>query len=565
MNTLLQTTNSTGSCQPTGSTSPTSATIKTAFTGQDSPTAYSEAAKFNDNPPSLKDAKPLDPFIPRTTSTGGHSEGILDDSDDLDAKLLTIDEPKEPVELENGPLLFIEGDKVQTNLPALAEKFAADHSVAYSTERNSFFVYDTGEGVWVKETNHDIMWLVSSFVKSIAFEKKAIVLLTKRTPALVKSIMAFAQGCAPMGSPPPSSAQLVAVANGVLDLSGKEPVLLPHRKEYYFTSKIPVAYDPEAKCPRFLAELLEPALPDKDDIGLLQRDWGRMLVPGNRAQRFGILSGRGGSGKSLAVSVFERIQGVDRIAHLRTDKLNTRFETHNFQGRDLLVAKDVAPDFLAAKGASVIKSLTGGDRFETEKKYGGKFAMRGSFYTIITSNSRLPIDIKDDETAWRRRILFYEFSRANPGRIITDFEDILVGDEGEGILTWLIEGYFAHRCELEEYGDFQLTEKQKRRIENLVLESQGNVAFLKESISRGEGNLSVEEIFQKYVAYCRNRGWTAFSHQRFCKELAVLMPEHFDSVRDTHITRNETTVRGYKGVVFTAEAGNVDAPLSVAS
>lgn len=81
-----------------------------------------------------------------------------------------------------------------------------------------------------------------------------------------------------------------------------------------------------------------------------------------------------------------------------------------YQGKSILVGKDVSHDYLLKNGAAMIKSLTGGDWLETEQKYGGKFGMRGTFFVIITANSRLPIAIaiNGDASAWRRRLVFEE-------------------------------------------------------------------------------------------------------------------------------------------------------------
>lgn len=79
-----------------------------------------------------------------------------------------------------------------------------------------------------------------------------------------------------------------------------------------------------------------------------------------------------------------------------------------YQGRSILVGRGVSHDYPLKNGAAMIKSLTGGDRLETEQKCGGKFGMRGTFFVIITANSRLPIAINGDASAWRRRLVFEE-------------------------------------------------------------------------------------------------------------------------------------------------------------
>ena len=135
-------------------------------------------------------------------------------------------------------------------------------------------------------------------------------------------------------------------------------------------------------------ELLGPALAP-EDIDLLQRFLGAVLLGGNAAQRFLILYGGAALGKSTLVTLVEWLIGLDNVAHFRADHLASRFETSAFRDKVLLTAKDVPGDYLAHKGAKMIKALVGGDFFEAEIKYGGKSRLHGNFNLIVTSNSRL--------------------------------------------------------------------------------------------------------------------------------------------------------------------------------
>lgn len=492
----------------------------------------SSPAKLTSPPFSDDPDVSLQEHVPVADNASG-GENILDDEGD-------------------GPLFFVDGEKIKPNLLALVKKFVREQMVAFSVKQNGFYVYDSNEGVWVLRHATFMTWLALDFLKDVVKAKKAEAFLPNLTPALAKSLLELVKGCSPLGEPPPASAQLVPVGNGVLDLSGEAPQLRPYRSEDWFTWKIRFAYNPDATCSRFLGDVIRPCLADPSDVSLLQRDWGRMLVGGNRAQRICIIFGAGGSGKTLAVSVVENIIGLHACAHLRTSNLGGRFETHSFHGKTILVAKDVKPDFLANGGAAVIKSLTGADRFQTEQKYGGKFDIRGSFYVVVTSNTPLPIALNDDEQAWRRRLLVYQFSRRAPDRIIPDFEEILVNEEGEGILAWLVQGYLAHRAELEEDGDFKLTPEQRQRVEDLLLESKGHTEFVRTAIEAGDGDITTSEVHEAYLAHCRSRGWKPIPRQKFLTDLPDLMEDHHGSSRRNDVIRDNVAVRGFKGVVFTA-------------
>lgn len=538
--------------------------ISTSSTLPTTPHAYSEATSSPVRSSALEMADEMEstPPVPVTDGSDGfyaHETSTAPASDGSDGfpaqkTSTTPTAHLDEVEQAEGPVLFIDADKVKPNLPALAKQYSLQEGIAYCAKTGSFHSYEPIPRIWVPRDQCWMQWSVSRYLKGVADKKDAVMLLIKRTPGLTKSILEFVKGCAPMGTPVTSLEECVAVKNGMLVLSAAEAVLRPRGPKDWITSYIPVDYDPNATCPRFLNEVLKPALKDPNDVSLMQKDWGRTLVPGNKAQRFSIVIGGGGSGKSLVISVFEKLIWKGRFAHLRTNHLPTRFETHSYQGKDVLVAKDVPPDFLSNGGAAMLKSLTGADHFQTEKKYGGKFELRGDFYVNVTSNSRLTISIQDDEQAWRRRMLVYIMDREAPERVIPNFADIIVAEEGEGVLSWLVQGYTAHRAELQEKGDFILTDEQRQRIEDVILESKGQTEFVRTSVVAGEGDLTSDEIYQRYIANCRARNWKPISRQKFLKELPDLMEEFHDTGKRNDILRSGSARKGFKRVQFAAAA-----------
>lgn len=453
---------------------------------------------------------------------------------------------------EYGPLVLIDGNRSTPNQIAIAARYAHDEDAAFSEIEGKHFLFSQDEGIYVAQSLPQAVRSVSSYVKRFADRLSTPDILAKRTQAFCKGILKFLESVSPMRQPPSPERMLVAVKNGVLDLSGDEPKLLPHSREYGFTQKLPWSYNPDAKCDRFLEELLYPALPDMDDVALLQRDFGRQLISGNRAQTISLMFGDGGSGKSVLASLHEHIVGTGRVANLRTHLLHaSRFETHDFHGKCVLLGKDVHPEFLNNGGAAVLKSLTGADRLQTEKKFGGKFELRGTFFVIVTSNGKLLLLAQQDMTAWRRRLVVYFFSRTPPEKRVANFDEVLLREEGDGILAWYVRGFMQHKEELEQHGRLVLTDKQQRRVDDLLMESDGQREFLKMNVVKGAGTLSVEEIWQAYVFFARERGWRIPSKQAFCTELPEVMLELFGVERDNHIMRMRSAVRGYKGVNFT--------------
>lgn len=323
------------------------------------------------------------PKAPLTKKNAPHtnptSNNAPDNQDDDKAK------HREKIAEEHGSILINEGEKPKLNPVAFAALFAETRKVAFRTRDKQFFQFHDKEGIWAPVSSNSLIKQMAATLKELADEFKAPELLVKRKTGQLKDLLHLVGACRGFSEPPPPVGAFLPIANGVLNLSADAPVLLPNSPDYWFTEKIPFVYNQEAQCERFLNELIRPALPDPDDVLLLQRDLGRQLFAGNEAQTIAILEGEGGSGKSVLISIIEAIISLSKVGYLRSNQLTGRFETHGFIGKSTLVGKDVLPDYLNNQGAAVIKSLTGADRVQTEQKYGGKHDMRGSFY--VTSST----------------------------------------------------------------------------------------------------------------------------------------------------------------------------------
>lgn len=496
------------------------------------------------NPVALVEAKDQTSLSPHKSQDNACAATTTTVSSELSTNPGGKDDPV----AEQEPLILDADGKAAFDELAVATAFAREMKVAYYPENRQFYRFNSEEGLWELLDRHQAMVLIVSYLKALATKCDVAGLKRKAKPATGRSILELVKGHAML--PSPRSTELLPVANGVLDLAGERPELRSYQAEDGFTGKIPVNFVPSATCPRFLNELVQPALSDADDVALLQRDFGRQLVPGNHAQTISLITGEGGTGKSVLVSIFERLIGSHQVAQLRSDKLNGRFETHGFIGKSVLVGKDVDQDYLLHSGASTIKALTGGDLLHAEQKYGGKVAHRGNYYVTITSNHRLLIEPKGDQTAWRRRLICYEFKRERPAMRIAGFDKVLVAEEGSGILNWLITGFLSHRQELAECGGFRLTSQQMHRVDALLMESDAVRSYLSAEVVIAKRNVTVSELWEGFVAFALDRGWRLPPPQTFQTELAILMREMHGIERSNHVLRNKKTVRGFNGVML---------------
>ncbi len=445
---------------------------------------------------------------------------------------------------------------VVINQVFFAALYADENHILYDAEAGLFFAYESSTGVWKKKTPDLIKNEFGQLIRRVAQDIGNEDLERKRTESLLRALAILLKGQVEKEKPferRKEDAGIIHLTNGMLDLRENPPVPREFSPEFYSRNITPVALDEDAQCPRFLKELVLPAV-GKENVLLIQKMAGSCLLGQNLIQRFWILEGTPGGGKSTFVNVLVKVLGVHNQTELRTEHLDKRFEVFNYLGKTLLIGVDVPGRFLNQSGASKIKGLTGGDYLAAEKKNGGQYTVKGDFNVIITCNSRLHLRMDGDGEAWRRRLIRVVIKKYKPEQPIPNFAEILLEEEGPGILNWMIKGAFKVLQEIEEHGTIQLTEKQREARDALLLESDSISQFVRNGIERASGHdLTMEEIVKRYFKFCEGKGWQAKRIRQVKTELPGAMLEIHHVGKSNSITRSnsvekERTQRGFRGV-----------------
>jgi len=156
-------------------------------------------------------------------------------------------------------------------------------------------------------------------------------------------------------------------------------------------------------------------------------------------------------------------------------------------GKTLLLGADVKAKFLSERGAHRLKALVGGDILEAERKTSNKqFSIAGNFNVMITSNSRLRVNLEGDQSAWRRRLAIVRYERPYNRKTIPDIHEKLLQAEGSGILNFYLEGVQKLFRDIQETGNLVLSERQRQRVDALLSESDSLRIFLRESRHRAQ-------------------------------------------------------------------------------
>ena len=343
--------------------------------------------------------------------------------------------------------------------------------------------YQPETGLWKTIPDAELLKLVSQQLLAYSRQYDVPWLAAKRTNKTCKDIKAFiAAEQAEQSKFTKPCRNVIHVRNGMLRIRPDGTVSFEKfSPDYYSKNRSEIDYKPGAKCPMFLEKLLVRCM-KPDDIECIQLYVGQCLLGINLSQTFLMLTGTAGAGKSTLVNVIEAIVNRENCTELRLDLMADRFELYRLLDKTLLTAKDVKSNFLTSKGAYVLKALVGGDTKTAEAKGRNEtFDIEGTFNAIITANTTLTVDIDADNSAWDRRMRWIEYncepvkkSDKNP-----ELKDVLLKEEGSGILNWAIEG----ACKLiTNGGQIPRSEEQTKRIKALLLESDSVRSFIEEMV-----------------------------------------------------------------------------------
>jgi len=452
------------------------------------------------------------------------------------------------------------GQVTKVNESFWAGLHLAEHIELFEPDEKCFYRYDPKSGLYEPTSEDIIKQEISERILEVSRQDNQPSLEKKRENTTLNSIVGQLRGIAERrGCFAKKVRAFVHLANGVITLSDEGRFDLDNfSPDFYSRNQSPIVYDPNACCNRFLNELLMPAV-NSDDVMLIQKYLGLCLLGDNLIQRFLILDGKEGRGKSTLALIVQSLIGNRNVAQLRTQHLNSRFELYRLLKRTLLVGVDVPGDFLSEKGAQVIKGLVGGDMLDAEQKGGnGNFQLKGNFCVVITSNSRLHVRFDGDMGAWKRRTLIVRFEAPPPSLKISHFNELLIKEEGSGILNWALEGLSLALEDIKAQGDIKMTEKQAGRVDALMAESDSVRHFLREKVERNEGSdLTIQEIIEAYAEYCPVMGWVAKPITTIQRELEGLMLELFRTSKANSIKRNGKDGKGFRYVNFKKSVSNI--------
>lgn len=463
------------------------------------------------------------------------------------------------VESDGQPFTIGVKGSVGINHMFFVKKYMLEHQVLFDAVLGDFYEYEVSTGLWKQATQETIKRSFLNDLGNTATKVGIEGLHLKRNDNMASALLALLRTMSERTDVFAVRPDAIHVANGMICFEPDGVVLKSFHPDYLSRNTCPIVFEPGADCPRFKKELLGSAL-NEDDIVLVQKWAGAVLMGKNVSGQFLIMIGTAGGGKSTLMKVLEHIIGLRNVAQLRTECLRNPFEFYSYVGKTLLTGKDVEAEFLRQKGTSKIKSLVGGDLMDAEKKgKNERVQIRGDFNLGITCNTELNIHLEGDTEAWGRRMMVIKYDRPPVLKPDTGFADYLIKEEGAGILRWMVEGAMALREDLREHGRIKLSDEQQKNVNKLLEQSDSIRIFVNTCVVRGEDeDVTTNELHAAYYEFCEQRGWQPLSAKELNASLKNLMLQIHQVPLRHDIVRNFKDQRGYKGVAINKEVVDAD-------
>jgi len=304
---------------------------------------------------------------------------------------------------------------------------------------------------------------------------------------------------------------IIIVKNGVIDLNTRK--LLPHSKDYRATVAIPVAYDVKADCPlitKFVGEVVE----QKDKL-LLWEIPAWCLTPYSGIQRLVILLGEGANGKTVYLETLRQFLGRNNCTAYSLQSLSTnRFAIAGLFGK----LANISPELpsTALRQAGPLKTLTGLDTIEAEKKFKDSFNFVNTAKMIFATNT--PPEINEDTLAVWRRFVVVDFPYTFKGNRADKnlLAKLTTEQELSGLLNKALEGLIR----LKRNGDFTYSTTIEDTRAKYLLASNPAAAFIDDLCEFSSwSSITKEELYQAFMKFCEDNKLPGMAKKAFGRKI----------------------------------------------
>lgn len=378
--------------------------------------------------------------------------------------------------------------------------------------------YRFSEGIWVPHP----VWRIHREMTELALD-----IGIKPEKHVIVNAVFFAQAFTELQWGPTDwdpDPTLIVVENGVLDISDWPYQLLEWSPEYRNLVKMPVRYEPGARCPTYKRVLLQNLAVDgskveaKSVARYLMQFAGMALAEIAGEYDTGIwLFGPGGGGKSTILvglaAVFGHYSATINVSML--DK--SQFGLEPILHKKLVYANESDTKFLQNPGH--INDIVSNDWVSVNPKFKPAFQYKSRAAVLFAMNE-LPGAANPDSGIYRRIKIVEVPPRAETDRDPA-LRKIIENDESErsGILNLILQGL----REVQTTGFPSVPASVEERSDAWQVEHDKVKRFVRDRCTIGpQLVVSSRKLYTEFEAYCKRRGIRSYAKDRFDSQLKRL-------------------------------------------
>ena len=336
--------------------------------------------------------------------------------------------------------------------------------------------------------------------------------------------------------------------NGMLDV--QEMKIHPHSPEYRSMNQIPHEFSFQPVKGENTLKFLKEAVPDSGDRQMFYTYLGYCMTCDTSMQKFMMIKGEGGTGKSRLIALADYIVGKPNYVNVSLADLNERFYPSNLFGKLMNSCADISTAPLNA--VDVLKKCTGDDEIIFERK--GMDANRSfrSYAKLLFSANKIPLNLDEKSNAFYRRLLILEMN-VKPAKIDLRLDEKLQSEVQFSIfmaVRWLHEMY--------EKGRIPESENSKRLVNELYKDADSVKAWLEDCMKPAAGaRCSRTVLYDLYDKYCEENDRQAIGRAKFYKNL---VDKGYKEGKDRTVGRYIEGLDEKGEDFFDAQAAGVEVP-----
>jgi putative DNA primase/helicase len=330
----------------------------------------------------------------------------------------------------------------------------------------------------------------------------------------------------------PAATRIIPLQNGLLDISTPaQPKLLQHTSRFFSPNLLPFTYDPQWPRPDRFLKILEDQFgcagdPEEDTESkeTILEFFALCLIPELKYQKFLILLGESGTGRSTLIDCFVQVLGERNHSPLDVQTLNNPHGKAGLVDKLLIVFNDSRSGDTQdnTQVLQFLLQLVGGDKQHINPKYKDTFAAKLLARAIMVCNV-LP-NFRDSTSATERRTLVCEFKKKIADKN-ENLAQLIKEHELPGILNELLKALVR----LEERGHFVQPQQARERIEEMRDASSNLFGFVEECCEyREEMSMSLADAYEVYCYHSRRVGTKPLNKTNFRIHLPAAANRIFD-------------------------------------